>query len=96
MAALRARSEIAPENVRLMLLAYGMDHTYRVISLEEISQFLPHIKREVIREGLDLLAEEGLVTKFAGRYCFNKMIPLELRHFIGKAVTPSGTIRTAR
>jgi hypothetical protein len=86
-------SHIAPESLRLMLLAYGMDHAYRVISLEEISQSVPHVRRDDIRNGLEHLAQEGLVTRFSGRYCFNKAIPIELRQSIEKLITPSGTIR---
>ena len=86
-------SHIAPENLRLMLLAYGIDHAYRVISLEEIAHAVPHIRRDEVRNVLENLAQEGLVTRFSGRYCFNKAIPGELRHKIEQLITPSGTIR---
>jgi uncharacterized protein YpbB len=84
---------IAPENLRLLVLAYGMDHAYRVISLEEIVHSIPHVKRDEVRDVLECLAQEGLVTRFSGRYCFNKAIPFELRHNIEEFITPSGTIR---
>ncbi|MFY9557961.1 MAG: hypothetical protein WAV20_10345 [Blastocatellia bacterium] len=84
---------IAPENLRLMLLAFGMEHAYRVITLEEIAHSIPHVKRDQVKVQLEKLAQEGLVTRFSGRYCFNKAIPLELRHTIEKFITPSGTIR---
>ena len=93
MAAMIGAIEIAPDNLRLMLLAFGIGHAYRVISLEEIARTLPHIRKEVIRRGLDRLAEESLVTKFSGRYCFNRALPVELRRTVERAVTSSGTIR---
>jgi RIO-like serine/threonine protein kinase len=73
---------IAPENLRLMLIAYGMDHAYRVIGLEEITHSIPNVRKDEVREVLERLAQEGLVTRFSGRYCFNKAIPTELRHNI--------------
>jgi hypothetical protein len=76
-----------------MLLAYGIEHAYRVISLEEIAHSIPHAIREEVRHGLEHLAQEGLVEKFSGRYCFNKIIPADLRHDIEQLITPSGTIR---
>ena len=84
---------IAPESLRLMLLAYGIDHAYRVVSLEEIAHSIPHVMRDEVRAGLEHLAQEGLVEKFSGRYCFNKIIPNDLRHDIEQLITPSGTIR---
>ena len=84
---------IAPDNLRLMLLAYGIDHAYRVISFDEIAHAVPHVSRDEIREVLETLAEQGLVTRFSGRYCFNKAIPPEIRHDIEAFITPSGTIR---
>ena len=86
-------NHVAPENLRLMLLAYGMNHAYRVVSLEEIAQSITHVRRDEVRDVLEELAQEGLVTRFAGRYCFNKAIPGELRHNIESLITPSGTIR---
>jgi hypothetical protein len=93
MAAIFRATEIAPDNLRLMLLAFGIGHAYRVIGLEEIANNIPHVRRDVIRTGLDRLAEESLVTKFSGRYCFNRTLPVELRRAVERAVTPSGTIR---
>jgi hypothetical protein len=86
-------SHIAPESLRLILLSYGMDHAYRVISLEEITHSIPHVRRDDVQNVLENLAQEGLVTRFSGRYCFNKAIPVELRHDIEQLITPSGTIR---
>jgi RIO-like serine/threonine protein kinase len=86
-------NHIAPESLRLMLLAYGMDHAYRVVSLEEIAHSIPHVRRDEVRDVLENLAQEGLVTRFSGRYCFNKTIPIELRQNIEQLITPSGTIR---
>jgi RIO-like serine/threonine protein kinase len=86
-------SHIARENLRLMLLAYGMNHAYRVVSLDEIAHSIPHVKRDEVRDVLEDLAHEGLVTRFSGRYCFNKAIPVELRQDIERLITPSGTIR---
>jgi RIO-like serine/threonine protein kinase len=86
-------NHIARENLRLMLLAYGMNHAYRVVSLDEIAHSIPHVRRDEVRDGLEVLAHEGLVTRFSGRYCFNKAIPIELRQDIERLITPSGTIR---
>lgn len=86
-------NHIAPENLRLILLSYGIDHAYRVISLEEIAHAIPHVRRDEVQKMLEHLAQEGLVTRFSGRYCFNKAIPGDLRHNIEEFITPSGTIR---
>jgi len=86
-------SHIAPDSLKLMLLAYGMNHAYRVVSLEEITHSIPHVRRDEVRDVLEELAQEGLVTRFSGRYCFNKAIPVELRLDIERLITPSGTIR---
>ena len=86
-------NHIAPENLRLILLSYGIDHAYRVISLEEIAHSIPHVRRDEVQSMLENLAQEGLVTRFSGRYCFNKTIPGDLRHNIEELITPSGTIR---
>jgi hypothetical protein len=91
--AARFGKHIASESLRLMLLAYGIEHAYRVISLEEIAHSIPHVIRDEVRDGLEQLAQEGLVEKFSGRYCFNKIIPADLRHDIEQLITPSGTIR---
>ncbi|HWP44960.1 MAG TPA: hypothetical protein VNO14_17085 [Blastocatellia bacterium] len=96
MAATRMNVEIAPETLRFLLLAYGMDNAYRIVSLEDISQDLPQIDKEQLKTGLDQLAEEGLVSRFTGRYCFNKPLSKELRSAIERAVTPSGTLRVKR
>jgi hypothetical protein len=87
------RHHIEQESLRAMLLAFGIEHAYRVISLEEITHEIPYARKQEVRSLLEDLAQEGLVTKFSGRYCFNKTIPIELRHNIERLVTPSGTIR---
>jgi hypothetical protein len=84
---------IAPEHLRFMLLAYGLGHAYRVVSIDEIAQEISHVKKEEIRSGLDRLAEEGLVTRFSGRFCFNRAIPEEVRRIIEQSVTISGTLK---
>ena len=86
-------SHIAPESLRLILLAYGIDHSYRVVSIDDIAHALPHVRRDEVREVLEHLAEEGLVTRFSGRYCFNKAVPRDLKESIEQLITPSGTIR---
>jgi len=86
-------THIGRENLRLMLLAYGMNHAYRVVSLDEIAHSIPHVRRDDVRSVLEDLAHEGLVTRFSGRFCFNKSIPVELRMDIDRLITPSGTIR---
>jgi len=93
MAAMHIKTGVAPENLRLMLLAYGMEHPYRVLALEEIFHSLPGVDRDKIKGILDRLATEGLVTRFASRYCFNRSIPEELRRHIERALTPSGTMK---
>ena len=93
MAAALLGSGIAPEHLRFMLLAYGLEHAFRVVSVDEIAHHIPHARREEIRNGLDSLAEEGLVTRFSGRFCFNRVIPEEVRRTIERRVSASGTIR---
>ena len=96
MAVVEVRAQVAPENLRLMLLAYGMGNPYRVIAQEEIFQSLPHINREKVKEMLDQLAGEGLLTKFSSRYCFNKPLPADLGRSVERRITPSGTVITIR
>ena len=86
-------NHIAPENLRLMLLAFGLNHAYRVVSLDEITHSIPHVRKDEVRSVLEVLAQEGLLTRFSGRYCFNKTIPAELRQDIERLITPSGTVR---
>jgi hypothetical protein len=93
MAMTQVRVDTGPESLRLMLLAFGMDHPYRVIAQEEIFRSLPHVNREKIKESLDHLAKEGLLTKFSSRYCFNKPFPPEVRRLMERVITPSGTVR---
>ena len=82
MAAIFMRREVAPETLRLRLLAYGLDNAYRVVTLEEITQSLRQFNRDQIRDELNRLADDGLLMKFSGRYCFNKAIPKEIRNHI--------------
>jgi RIO-like serine/threonine protein kinase len=86
-------NQIEPESLRAMLLAYGINHAYRIVTLEEINHAMPHARSDEVRSVLERLAQEGLVTRFSGRYCFNKAIPGDLRQSIEKLITPSGTIR---
>lgn len=87
---------VAPEYSRLLVLGFGLSHEYRVLGLDEIANNLPHLGRKQLKETLESLADEGLVTRFSGRFCFNKAIPAELRTAVENAVTPSGTIRSMR
>ena len=96
MAAMFACSKMSSEQVRLMLLAYGLEHAFRVLSFDEIARGIPHAGKDKIRAGLDRLAEEGLVSRFLGRYCFNREIPAEVRRSIEQSVSHSGTIRARK
>ena len=87
-------NRITPENLRLMLLAFGLSKAYRILTLDEIVHSIGQINREAVREALERLSEECLVTRFVGRYCFNRAIPPDLQRIIEKKVTHSGTIRT--
>jgi hypothetical protein len=87
---------VSPEYSRLLVLGFGLSHEYRVLGLDEIANNLPHLGRRKLKEALESLADEGLVTRFSGRFCFNKAIPAELRNAVENAVTPSGTIRSMR
>lgn len=85
-------NQISAENLRAMLLAYGINHAYRVVTLEEIKHSMPNARSDEVRTVLERLAQEGLVTRFSGRYCFNKAIPSDLRQSIKQLITPSETI----
>jgi hypothetical protein len=87
---------VAPEYSRLLVLGFGLNHEYRVLGLDEIADNLPHLGRKQLKEALESLANEGLVTRFSGRFCFNRAIPAELRNAVENAVTPSGTIRAMK
>ena len=87
---------VEPENSRLLVLGFGLNHEYRVLGLDEIANSLPHLGRRQLKEALESLANEGLVTRFSGRFCFNRAIPAELRNAVEQAVTPSGTIRSMK
>lgn len=89
-------SMIKPEYVRLVVLGYGLSHAYRVLGVDEIGQCLPLVGRKELKEALERLADEGLVTRFSGRFCFNKAIPPEIRRSVEAAVTPSGTVKVLR
>ena len=73
------QESISVERVRVMVLGYGLVHPYRVVSLDEISQAAGIPDRDLAKAVLEDLAQEGLVTRFSGRYCFNRTIPAELR-----------------
>jgi hypothetical protein len=83
------RKEIA----RLLVLSYGIEFPFRIFSLHEIQDYLQHVSKPAIADALNELADEGLVTRFAGRYCFNLQIPPELQKKVEEFVTKSGTMR---
>ena len=84
---------VAPEYLELLVLGFGLNHAYRVLSLEEIANGLPHLGRSELKQALERLASEGLLTRFSGRFCFNRTISPELRRQVESAITPSGTMR---
>jgi hypothetical protein len=67
------------DDVRLALLNYGLRNGYRVVTADEVSETLRSFSRDDIKGCLDQLANEELLTRFAGRYCFNKEIPFQVR-----------------
>ncbi len=75
------------DDVRLALLNYGSRNSYRVVTADEVSQTLREFNPEEIRRCLDQLANEELLTRFAGRYCFNKEIPFQLRMSLRRKAT---------
>jgi len=91
-----SNGSVTEDDLRLMLLAYGINQPFRVVSLDEIADWLGPHQKEQVRLGLEELSREGLVTRFSGRYCFNRAIPSELRKLVEKAISPSGTIRVAQ
>ena len=96
MAARLLENGIEPEYIRLLALGFGLSHPYRVLSLGEIAASMRHVSQQDLKETLEQLASEGLLTRFSGRYCFNKAIPEELRNAVGQAITPSGSVRSMR
>jgi len=86
----------AQNQLRMLLLAFGLNNPYRVVNLDEIAEAIGHFDREQLREGLEFLSAEGLLTRFSGRYCFNRMIPTEVRTAVERAVSSSGTVRMAK
>ncbi|HMG32491.1 MAG TPA: hypothetical protein VKM94_01030 [Blastocatellia bacterium] len=80
------QESVSIETVRLMVLGYGLDHPYRVVSLDEIVHGAGVPNRDLAKAALEVLAQEGLVTRFSGRYCFNRSIPAELRRIVEKSV----------
>jgi hypothetical protein len=86
-------SKVAPEYVRPIVLGFGMRHAYRVLSFDEIAQEIPNVGRNELKETLEQLATEGLVTRFSRRFCFNKAIPPNLTRHVESAITPSENIR---
>jgi hypothetical protein len=75
------------DDVRLALLNYGSRNSYRVVTADEVSQTLTEFNRDEIRTCLDQLANEELLTRFVGRYCFNKEIPFQLRTSLRRKAT---------
>jgi hypothetical protein len=73
---------VSLSDLRLKLLAFGLHYPYRVVNLEEIAAAIGNMDREYVRDGLESLAREGLVTRFSGRFCFNRPIPHELRRAV--------------
>jgi hypothetical protein len=73
-----------------------LTHPFRVVGLDEIVDWLGHPDRPQVRNALEALAHEGLVTRFSGRYCFNRAIPTDLRILVEQTVTPSGAVRVSR
>lgn len=86
-------NSVAPEHSRLIVLGFGLSNAYRVMGLDEIAHRLPHLGRKQLKEALESLANEGLVTRFSGRFCFNRAIPEEIRSAVERAISPSGTVR---
>ena len=93
MAAMMFEKVVPPDYSKLIVLGFGLSHAYRVLSLEEIANGVPLLGRSELKQTLEWLANEGLVTRFSGRFCFNKAIPSELRRQVEAAITPSGTVR---
>lgn len=89
-------NNVALEYSRLLVLGFGLSHAYRVLGLDEIAQGLPDLGRKDLKEALEGLANEGLVTRFSGRFCFNRTIPPELRKRVESEITPSGTMRVRK
>ena len=83
----------ATGQVELLVLGFGMAHAYRVFSLAEVADAMPHINKELLRQALDQLAERDLLTTFAGRYCFNKEIPSDVKHSVEQYGGKSGAAR---
>ncbi len=96
MAARLLENGIEPEYTRLLALGFGLRHAYRVLSLGEIAASIRHVSLQDLKETLEQLASEGLLTRFSGRYCFNKAIPEELRNAVARAITPSGRVRSMK
>lgn len=80
----------AADQVELLLLGFGTAHAYRVFSLSEVADAMPHISKELLRQSLERLADRGLLTRFAGRYCFNKDVPCDVRLSVEGSATNDG------
>jgi hypothetical protein len=65
------------DEIRLALLNYGARNSYKVVTADEVSESLG-FNRDDIQRCLDDLANEELLTRFVGRYCF-KEIPFQVR-----------------
>ena len=84
-----ARGAIQPEDLRLKLLSYGINNSYRIVNIDEIRRAVPGITKEDLEHGLALLVEEGLLTRFARRYCFNRPLPADVRRPVNRFVNQS-------
>ena len=96
MVSMKSGSKITSENVELLLLGFGLANSFRVLSLEEVSRAMPKLTKESVRQALDHLADDDLVTRFAGRYCFNKEIPSQKRRSIEQLTATSNYGRRTR
>lgn len=85
--------EIAPQDLKLRLLWFGLQHPFRVVNLEEIAAAVGNLDKDFVREALVRLSQEGLVTRFSGRFCFNRPIPPDLRKLVEQSFFPSRVTR---
>ena len=87
-------SDVTQADLRLKLLSFGMNHPYRVVNLDEISASIGNSDKEMVKKVLEFMSAEGLVTRFSGRFCFNRPIPSDLRKMVEKA-SPLSRVTTA-
>jgi DNA-binding GntR family transcriptional regulator len=76
---------VVSSDLRLKLLSFGLQHPYRVVNLEEIAGAIGNLDRDQVKTALERLAQEGLVTRFSGRFCFNRPIPPGIRRTVEEA-----------